>query len=71
MSDTSIENLLAQGSVAAIGGELRARRLSVADMAAWYLARMAAFDRAGPALNAVRTQNPHAIRRGPVHVAGQ
>jgi amidase len=61
MSDTSVENLLAHGALAAIGGELRARRLSVADMVAWYLARIAAFDRAGPALNAVRTLNPQAL----------
>jgi amidase len=81
MSDTSVESLLAHGSVTAIGGELRARRLSAAEMVAWYLARIAAFDRAGPVLNAVRTLNPHAIEdakhrddelakgrdRGPLH----
>jgi amidase len=61
MSNTNVENLLAHGSVAAIGGELRARRLSVADMVAWYLARIAALDRSGPTLNAVRTLNPRAL----------
>src|ERR1700674_5156647 len=61
MSGTSIENLLAHGSMAAIGGELRARRLSVADMVAWYLARIAALDRAGPTLNAVRSLNQQAL----------
>ena len=70
-----------QGSVAAIGRELRARRLSVREMVAWYLARIERFNREGPALNAVRTLNPHAldaasraddelsrrIDRGPMH----
>ncbi len=53
-----------QGSVAAIGRELRARRLSVRETVAWYLARIERFNRAGPALNAVRTLNPHALDDG-------
>jgi amidase len=81
MSGSSVENLLVHGSVAAIGSALRARKVSAAEMAAWYLARVAAFDRAGPALNAVRTVNPLALEeakraddelakdrdRGPLH----
>lgn len=61
MSDSSVENLLVHGSVAAIGTALRERKMSAAEMLAWHLARMAAFDRAGPALNAVRTVNPQAL----------
>jgi len=42
------EDLLAYGSVSAIGRELRARTLSTREAVAWYLARIEAFNRAGP-----------------------
>jgi amidase len=57
----NVEDLLAHGSVSAIGRELRARRLSAKDAVASYLARIETFNRAGPALNAVRTLNPRAL----------
>jgi amidase len=57
----NVEDLLANGSVSAIGHELRARRLSAHEAVAWYLARIEACNRAGPALNAVRTLNPRAV----------
>jgi amidase len=61
MTDRSIEDCLMQGAVAAIGHELRARKLSVREMVDWYLARIERFNREGPALNAVPTLNPHAL----------
>ena len=57
----NVEDVLANGSVSAIGHELRARGLSAHEAVAWYLARIEAFNRAGPALNAVRTVNSHAL----------
>jgi amidase len=81
MSDSSIEQSLADGSVTAIGREYRMRQLSVREAVRWYMARIEAYNLAGPALNAVRTLNPSAlddaadrdgemargIDRGPLH----
>src|SRR5581483_2107650 len=77
----SVENCLLQGSIAAIARELRARKFSIREMVAWYLARIEKLDHAEPALNAVRTINPRALEdaaradealargddRGPLH----
>ena len=81
MIETGVEHCLLDGSLPAIGGEFRARRLSVREAVGWYLARIEAFDRAGPELNAVRALNPRALEeaserdaelargldRGPLH----
>ncbi len=81
MTDTGVEHCLFDGSLPAIGSEFRSRRLSVREAVAWYMARIEAFDRAGPALNAVRALNPRALEeagerddefargldRGPLH----
>jgi amidase len=57
----NVENLLACGSVSAIGRELRTRTLSTQEAVTWYLARIETFNRTGLALNAVRTVNPRAL----------
>ena len=61
MVNSSIEHCLTDGSVSAIGSEYRSRRISVSEAVRWYLARIEAFNRTGPALNAVRALNPHAL----------
>ncbi|HEU4625722.1 MAG TPA: amidase family protein [Steroidobacteraceae bacterium] len=81
MFDRDIEHALLQGSLKSIGQCLRAKRLSVQEMTGWYLARIAAFNHQGPALNAVRVVSDHALEdarradaelatgrdRGPLH----
>jgi amidase len=76
-----MDEILAAGSIAAIGAALRRRMFSVQELVAWYLARIAAFNKAGPSLNAVRSTNPNAAEiartadaeladgrdRGPLH----
>jgi amidase len=76
-----MEDILASGSIAAIGEALDKRRVSAREVAGWYLARIAALNQAGPALNAVREVAPDALdvarrldeelaagrRRGPLH----
>jgi amidase len=65
----TIEELLAQGSIAAIGAAYRARQLSVAEAIDWYLARIERLNHAGPNLNAVRELNPRA--RGDARAADE
>jgi amidase len=48
-------------SVSELAGALAAGRVTAADLARAYLARIEAYDRAGPALNAVREVNPDAL----------
>ena len=81
MTDTGVEHCLIDGSLPAIGSAFRARRISVCEAVGWYVARIEAFDRAGPQLNAVRALNPRAMEeagerdaefargldRGPLH----
>ncbi len=54
----TIDELLAHGSIAAIGNAYRARQFSVREAVAWYLARIARLNHAGPTLNAVRMLSP-------------
>jgi amidase len=60
MGDANTEELLLNGSVTAIGGAFRKRQLSVQEALNWYIARIDAFNQAGPALNAVRAVNARA-----------
>ena len=76
-----MEDILAGGSLAAIGQALNERRLSVREAVGWYLKRIEALNHAGPRLNAVREIAPDALdaarcaddelaagrRRGPLH----
>ena len=76
-----MEDILAGGSLAAIGQALNERRLSVREAVGWYLKRIEALNYAGPCLNAVREIAPDALdaakraddelaagqRRGPLH----
>jgi amidase len=61
MADRSVEDCLAGGSVAAISREYRSRRLSIREAVRWYVARIEACNRIGPALNAVRILDPRAL----------
>ena len=76
-----MEDILACGSIAAIGQALSDRRLSAHEVTGWYLARIEALNHAGPQLNAVRELASGALdaakradgelaaghRRGPLH----
>jgi amidase len=55
------EKVLTEGSITQIGAAWRARQFSAEELVGWYLARIAAFNNAGPVLNAVRTVNPGAL----------
>jgi len=54
MATEDVESVLLRGSVRAIGAALRSGRLSVQELTAWCLARIAKLNHAGPNLNAVR-----------------
>jgi amidase len=54
MATHDIDELLLRGSIAAIGKALRARDFSIREMIQFHLSRIAAFNHAGPQLNAVR-----------------
>lgn len=56
-----IEGLLVAGSIAEIQAAYRARSLSVVDAVAFYLQRIKAVNRQGPAINAVRSVAPDAL----------
>lgn len=76
-----MEDILAGGSLTAIGRALSERRLSAHEVTAWYLKRIETLDHAGPHLNTVREIAPDALeaagradkelaagrRRGPLH----
>lgn len=61
MSDKGVQACLEGGSIRDIGAQLRAGRLSVVEAVGFYLARIEALDRAGPALNAVREVSARAL----------
>lgn len=50
-----------EASIADIHGAMRAGRLTAVQLVREYLARIAAYDTAGPGLNAIITTNPRAI----------
>lgn len=56
-----IELTLAQGSIAELGTHFRRRRLSVEEAVGWYLSRIEAISRTGPAINAVREVSARAM----------
>jgi amidase len=76
-----MEDILASGSLGAIGRALSEWRLSAREAVGWYLKRIEALNHAGPQLNAVREVAPDALdaakradeelaagrRRGPLH----
>jgi amidase len=59
--DARASRLLESGSIADIGEGYRSGAFTVAQAVAWYLARIAAFNEAGPALNAVKAISPDAL----------
>lgn len=61
MPKQDIDELLLRGSLREIAGAIRHRDVSVREMTGWFLARVAAFDQAGPAINAVRTLSKTAL----------
>jgi amidase len=61
MNDIDLQACLEGGSIRDIGSQLRARRFSVAEAVGFYLARIEALDRTGPALNAVRESSARAL----------
>jgi len=56
-----MEELLLHGSLGSIHRAIVAKRISVREIAQWYLARIEALDRSGPKLNAIRTIAPDAL----------
>jgi amidase len=56
-----VEQSLMCGSIAELTAQFRSRRLSVEEAVGWYLARIAAINRSGPAINAVREVSARAI----------
>ena len=56
-----MEDILASGSLVAIGRAFNERRLSVREAVGWYLKRIEALNHAGPCLNAVREIAPDAL----------
>jgi amidase len=76
-----MEDILADGSLMAIGQALNSRRLSAHETTGWYLKRIETLNQAGPQLNAVREIASDALdaasradeelaagkRRGPLH----
>jgi amidase len=79
--ERGLEDVLLEGSVAAIRRAVGTKKVSIREIAAWYLARIEAFNRSGPALNAVRIVLPDVLEvarrlddelaagrdRGPLH----
>ena len=56
-----MEELLLDGSLGSIHRAIAAKKISVSEIARWYLARIEALDRSGPKLNAIRTIAPDAL----------
>lgn len=56
-----VEQSLSQGSIADLGTHLRGRSLSVEEAVGWYLSRINAISRSGPAINAVREVSARAM----------
>ncbi len=56
-----MEELLLDGSLGSIHRAIVAKKISISEMAKWYLARIEALDRSGPKLNAIRTIAPDAL----------
>lgn len=56
-----VEQSLMCGSIADLTAHFRSRRLSVEEALGWYLARIAAINQSGPAINAVREVSARAI----------
>lgn len=56
-----MEELLLGGSLGPIHRAIVAKKISVSEIAKWYLARIEALDRSGPKLNAIRTIAPDAL----------
>jgi amidase len=56
-----VEQSLMCGSTGDLATHFRSRRLSVEEAVGWYLARIAAFNQSGPAINAVREVSARAI----------
>ena len=56
-----MEELLLDGSLGSIHRAIVAKKISVSEIAKWYLARIEALDRSGPKLNAIRTIAPDAL----------
>ena len=52
-----------EATIAQIHAEMRANRLTARALVEHYLARIAAYDQRGPALNAIVTINPAALAR--------
>jgi len=61
MSHDDVDDLLLRGSIRSIHAAVRARAVSVREMVAWFQARIAAYDQAGPALNAIRAASSRAV----------
>jgi len=76
-----MEELLLDGSLGSIHRAIVAKKISVSEIAKWYLARIEALDQFGPKLNAIRSIAPDALNvarqlddelasgriRGPLH----
>ena len=56
-----MEELLLDGSLGSIHRAIAAKKISVNEIARWYLARIEALDGSGPKLNAIRTIAPDAL----------
>jgi amidase len=56
-----MEELLLDGSIGAIHRAVVAKKISVREIASWYLVRIEALDRSGPSLNAIRVVAPDAL----------
>ena len=56
-----MEELLLDGSLGSIHRAIVAKKISISEIAKWYLARIEALDRSGPKLNAIRTIAPDAL----------
>lgn len=62
MATPDVEHLLEQGSVAQLREQFSARRVSAEEATNWYLSRISAFNKSGPAINAVREVSTRAIQ---------
>jgi amidase len=59
--ERGMEELPLDGSLGAIHRAIVAKKISVGEIAKWYLARIEALDRSGPGLNAIRVIAPNAL----------
>ena len=60
-SELQMDEVLASGSISAIGRTLSEKRLSAREITDWYIARIEALNHSGPQLNAVRELAPDAV----------